>query len=337
MKVVIPGGSGQVGTVLARAFHGDGHDVVVLSRRPRRRPWRMVAWDGAAPGRWQEEIDGCDVVINLTGRSVNCRYNAANRKEILDSRVLSTRVLGQAIGRAARPPHVWLQASTATIYAHRYDAPNDDYSGVLGGNESTAPASWRFSIDVARAWERAFDEAVTDRTRKIALRSAMTLSPDRGGVFDALLGLARHGLGGSAGDGRQFMSWIHHHDFVAAVRWLIDRDDMDGVVNVAAPNPLPNAEFMRVLREAWGISFGLPATKWMLEIGAVFMRTETELILKSRRVVPARLLEHGFTFEYPEWESAARDLCREWKVTHGMRRRADQYPHARTKRAHPHL
>jgi hypothetical protein len=141
----------------------------------------------------------------------------------------------------------------------------------------------------------------------------MTLSPDPGGVFDTLLGLARHGLGGSAGDGRQFMSWIHYEDFVAAVRWLIDREDMNGAVNVAAPNSLPNAEFMRLFREACGISFGLPATRWMLEVGAVFLRTETELILKSRRVVPARLLEHGFMFTYPDWRSAARDLCHEWQ------------------------
>ena len=319
MKVVIPGGSGQVGTVLARAFHRDGHDLIVLSRRPDARPWRVVAWDGATLGNWHGEIDGCDVVINLTGRSVNCRYTAANREEILQSRVLSTRVVGQAITLAARQPRVWLQASTATIYAHRYDSPNDEHSGILGGRESNAPSSWRFSIDVARAWESAFEEAVTDRTRKIALRSAMTLSPDSGGVFHTLIGLARHGLGGSAGHGRQFMSWIHYEDFIEAVRWLIDRDDIDGIVNVAAPNPLPNAEFMRLLREACGVSFGLPTSKWMLEIGAVFMRTETELILKSRRVVPARLLEHGFKFRYPDWCSAARDLCHQWVARNNAR------------------
>jgi uncharacterized protein (TIGR01777 family) len=229
----------------------------------------------------------------------------------MQSRVLSTRVVGRAIAAAACKPRVWLQASTATIYAHRYDHPNDEYSGILGGQEPDAPDTWRFSIDVARAWERAFEEEVVDGTRKVALRSAMTLSPDAGGVFDTLLGLVRHGLGGSAGDGRQFMSWVHHEDFVAAVRWLIDRDDIEGAVNVAAPNPLPNAEFMQVLREACGVRLGLPAKKWMLEIGAVFMRTETELILKSRRVVPARLLKHGFTFEYPYWPDAALDLCRQ--------------------------
>jgi uncharacterized protein len=310
MKIVIPGGSGQVGTLLARAFHRDGHQVVVLSRRPAERPWRVTAWDGATLGPWQREIDGCDVVINLTGRSVNCRYTPANRDAIRQSRVVSTRVVGQAIAASARPPRAWLQASTATIYAHRYDGPNDEYSGILGGDEPNAPDSWRFSIDVARAWERAFDEARTGRTRKVALRSAMTLSPDPGGVFATLLGLTRCGLGGRAGDGRQFMSWVHDADFVAAIRWLMAHDDVDGVVNVAAPRPLPNADFMRILRDASGVPVGLPSSRWMLEIGAAVMRTETELILKSRRVVPTRLLEHGFQFMYPDWCSAAADLCR---------------------------
>lgn len=310
MKIVIPGGSGQVGTVLARAFHQDGHEVVVLSRHPVSRPWRMVGWDGATLGGWSKELEGSDAMINLTGRSVNCRYTAANRKEILDSRVLSTRVLGQALATVSRPPRVWLQASTATIYAHRYDAPNDEATGILGGDEPDAPDTWKFSIDVARAWERAFDEVAAPHTRKIALRSAMTMSPDKGGVFAALLALVRCGFGGRIGDGRQYVSWIHHRDFVGAVRWLIAHDEISGAVNVAAPGPLPFAEFMRHLREAAGVPFGLPATKWMLEIGAFFIRTETELILKSRRVVPTRLLGHGFTFEFPTWREAARDLCR---------------------------
>jgi uncharacterized protein (TIGR01777 family) len=269
----------------------------------------VVAWDGATIGAWQREIDGCHTLINLAGRSVNCRYTPRHRQEIMDSRVLSTRAIGQAIAGAASPPRVWLQASTATIYAHRYDAPNDERSGILGGHERDAPDTWRFSIDVARAWEREFDQAVCRSTRKVALRSAMTLSPDPGGVFDTLLGLARYGLGGRAGDGRQFMSWIHDADFVAAVRWLIDHEDIDGAVNIAAPNPLPNAEFMRELRRARGIPFGLSSTTWMLELGAFFMRTETELILKSRRVIPGRLLAHGFDFKYPLWRDAARDLC----------------------------
>jgi uncharacterized protein (TIGR01777 family) len=314
VRIVIPGGSGQVGTILATAFHRHGHEVAVLSRRLRGQPWRVVEWDGATPGAWQQEIEGSDVVINLAGRSVNCRYNARNRREIMESRIASTRVVGAAIARARRPPRVWLQASTATIYAHRYDAPNDERSGLLGGDEPAAPSSWRFSIDVARAWEQVFDEAVTPATRKVALRSAMTLSPDPGGVFDTLLGLVRRGLGGTAGNGRQFISWVHYEDFVAAVRWLIDRDDIDGIVNIASPDPLPNAAFMRLLRDAYGVPFGLPATRWMLEVGAVFMRTETELILKSRRVVPRRLLECGFRFEFPDWSAAARDLCRQWQA-----------------------
>jgi uncharacterized protein (TIGR01777 family) len=260
------------------------------------------------------DVDGSDVVINLTGRSVNCRYTPANRQEILQSRLLSTAIVGQAIDAASSPPRVWLQASTATIYSHRYNQPNDERSGILGGQEPNAPDSWRFSIEVAQAWERAFEQAITPQTRKVALRSAMILSPDQGGVFDALLGLTRRGLGGSLGDGRQFMSWIHHDDFVAAVRWIIGHDEVEGAVNVASPNPLPNAEFMRLLREACGVPFGLPAREWMLEVGAIFMRTETELILKSRRVVPARLLEHGFRFTFPGWRDAAQDLCRQWNL-----------------------
>lgn len=314
LKIVIPGGSGQVGTVLARAFHHDGHDVVVLSRRPEVRPWRVLAWDGVTRGDWSTELDGCDAVINLAGRSVNCRYTPANRRDILDSRVLSTRIVGEAIAHVAHPPRVWLQASTATIYAHRYDAPNDEATGLVGGVERGAPSAWKFSIDVARAWEAAFNEAVAPATRKVALRSAITLSPDPGGIFDTLLGLVTWGLGGSAGDGRQYVSWIHDEDFIAAVRWLLASDDIDGVVNLAAPNPLPHEEFMRVLRHAAGTPFGLPATRLMLEAGALFMRTETELILKSRRVVPGRLLEHGFVFRYPDWREAAADLCRRWKM-----------------------
>jgi uncharacterized protein (TIGR01777 family) len=308
MKIVIPGGSGQVGTILARALHADGHDVVVLSRQPRNSPWHSVAWDGATLGPWVKEVDGSDVVVDLTGRSVNCRYTSEHRQEILESRVASTRAVGNAIAQARRPPQVWLQASTATIYAHRYDAPNDEATGVIGGHEPGAPSSWNFSIDVARAWECALEGAATPKTRKVALRSAMTMSPDAAGIFDTLLTLVRRGLGGTAGDGRQFVSWIHFEDFVRAARWLIEHDEIEGAVNLAAPNPIPNEDFMRTLREASDTRVGLPATKWMLEIGAVFMRTETELILKSRRVVPTRFLQIGFVFDYPVWSTSARDL-----------------------------
>ena len=309
MKVVIPGGTGQVGTVLARAFQAIGAEVVVLGRTPRTLPWRFVRWDARDLSPWAGEIDGADVVINLVGRSVNCRYTAANREEILRSRVDSVRAVGQAIARARRPPAVWLQASTATIYAHRFDAPNDETTGILGGREPGAPHTWRFSIDVATAWEWALAEAATPRTRKVALRSAMIMSPDRGGIFDTLLTLVRRGLGGRAGDGRQYVSWIHDADFVRAVRWLIAHGEVEGAVNVAAPVPLPYREFMAALRKAAGVPVGLPAPRWLLEAGAFIMRTETELVLKSRRVVPGRLRAAGFTFEHPSWAEAAADLC----------------------------
>ena len=308
MKIVMPGGSGHVGTVLARAFARDGHDVVVLSRRPDARPWRVVPWDGATVDDWARELEGADVVINLAGRSVNCRYTAANRRDILESRLRSTRAVGTAIAQSRRPPRVWLQASTATIYAHRYDSANDERTGVLGGQEPDAPETWRFSIDVARAWEATLRDASVASTRKVLLRSAITMSPDAGGAFDVLLNLVRCGLGGTAGDGRQFVSWVHHEDVVRAVRWIIERDDIEGAINIAAPEPLPNAEFMRVLRAAWGTRVAVPVRGWILDLGALLQRTETELILKSRRVVPARLLDGGFQFRYSRWPAAARDL-----------------------------
>jgi uncharacterized protein len=309
MKVIIPGGSGQVGTILARAFHQAGHEVVILSRRPTKAAWRVIEWDGRKPGDWTAAIEGADVVINLAGHNVNCRYNARNRRLIKESRVESARVLGDAIARASRPPRVWLQASTATIYSHRYDEPNDEATGALGGSEPDAPDTWRFSIDVATAWESELNESATPYTRKVLMRSAITLSPDRGGAFDTLLTLVKCGLGGSAGDGRQYVSWIHDRDLIRAVYWLIERDELEGPVNVAAPNPIPNSEFMTELRSAAGVSFGLPATPLALEVGAFFLRTETELILKSRRVTPGKLLKSKFIFQFPTWAEAAQDLC----------------------------
>jgi uncharacterized protein (TIGR01777 family) len=317
MKIVIPGGSGQVGTLLARCFVADGHEVVVFSRNPGKAPWRVVRWDGETISDWAAEIDGADAVINLAGRSVNCRYNTENRRLIKVSRINSTRAVGQAIAQAPTPPRVWLQASTATIYAHSYDTPNDEATGVLGGSEEGVPDSWRFSIDLAKSWEQAANEVIVPQTRKVLLRSAMTMSPDRGGVFDVLLGLVRWGLGGASGDGRQYVSWIHDLDFIRAIYWLIDHAELEGPVNLASPNPVLNAEFMRTLRAAWGIGFGLPATRWMLEVGAFFMRTETELVLKSRRVIPGRLMESGFVFRFPKWADAASDLCRRWRKKAG--------------------
>ncbi|HLQ37633.1 MAG TPA: DUF1731 domain-containing protein [Planctomycetota bacterium] len=313
MKIVIPGGSGQIGTLLARTFHRDGHEVVELGRRPRQVPWRTMTWDAVHDGPWCHEVDAADVVIGLAGRSVDCRYTAANRRAILDSRVQSTLAVGRAIAAAPRPPRVWLQASTATIYAHRQDAANDEATGRLGGDEAGAPDTWRFSIELAKAWEAAACAVPLPHTRIVLLRSAMTMSPDRGGIFDVLLRLVRFGLGGTPGDGRQFVSWIHDGDFVRAVQWLIAHEDLAGAVNLAAPEPLPFAELLRALRRAWGTRIGLPASRWLLEVGAFLLRTETELVLKSRRVVPGRLLLSGFHFDQPAWPAAAQELCRRWR------------------------
>lgn len=314
MKVVIPGGTGQVGTVLARHFHGEGHEVVVLSRGSKPVPWRTVLWDGQTLGPWVKELEGADVLINLTGRVVNCRYNYKNRCDIWSSRTRSVRVLGKALATVSAPPRVWLQAGTATIYAHRFDAANDEYTGVIGGTEDLSPDTWRFSIDVARAWEGEFALVDAPQTRKVILRSAMTMSPDRGGVFEYLLWLVRMGLGGKVGSGRQYVSWIHDKDFINAIEFLIEHEELSGAINIASPNPLPHNDFMSGLRRAWGRRFGLPVYEWMLEIGALFLQTESELVLKSRRVVPARLLDAGFTFQYPDWSTASEELCSRWKA-----------------------
>ena len=308
MRIVIPGGSGQVGRILSRHFHQAGHDVTVLTRRPIPAPWHELHWDGVTTDDWVDHLDGADICINLAGRSVNCRYNAANRRSILQSRIDPTRLLNQVIGALPNPPRIWLNASTATIYRHALDRPMDEFTGELGGHEPGAPGTWNFSIDVAKSWEAAFFETPTPRTRKIAMRSALTLSPDPGGVFAVLLGLVRRGLGGRQGTGHQFVSWIHHVDFVRAVDFLIANEQFDGVVNLASPNPLPNAEFMQELRWAADVPVGLSLPVWLLEIGTWFLRTESELVLKSRRVIPARLLDAGFQFKFPDWPTAAQDL-----------------------------
>jgi uncharacterized protein (TIGR01777 family) len=307
MKIVLPGGNGQIGRALARALAAAGHECVVLTRRTRTGgPARDVAWDGKTLGPWAAEIDGADVVINLAGRTVDCRYNEKNLREMMDSRVDSTRVVGEAIAAAARPPKVWLQAGTATVYAHRYDAANDEATGVIGDPPDT-PALWARSVAIGLAWEKALADAPTPRTRKVALRTSLVMGPAKGGVFRVLAKLARAGVG-RLGDGRQYVSWIHEEDFIAAIRFLIARDDLAGAVNLASPHPLPNRDLMAALHAAVGMPLALPVPAWALEIGAFFLRTETELILKSRRVVPGRLLAAGFAFRHPAWLEAAEDL-----------------------------
>jgi hypothetical protein len=289
--------------------------VTVLSRRPRPAPWREATWDGLSEGNWIRDLEASDVCVNLAGRSVNCRYTAANRRAIYESRIQSTLLLNRAIGSLNRPPRLWVNASTATIYRHSLDRAMDERTGELGGNEPGAPETWNFSIDVAKKWEEAFFRTPTPRTRKVAIRSAMTFSADRGGVFDAFLSLVRHGFGGPQGSGDQFVSWIHEADFVRAIDLLIAREELDGVVNLASPNPLPNRKFMGAIQEAYGAHVALPTREWMIEMGAWLMRTESELVLKSRRVVPGRLMDAGFSFLFPDWPGATRDLVTRWHGT----------------------
>ncbi len=307
-RIVLAGGSGFLGRALSRHFTAPNFEAVILTRAPRgarNNVAREVFWDARNLGAWTTELDGADAVIHLTGRSVDCRYNTKNRREIMRSRVESTRVIGQAIAQCQQAPRVWLNASTATIYKHTF-GPAWDESGM---SEATPEVRDEFSIEVARAWEDELNRAQTPETRKTALRTAMVLGGAKNSVFPVLRRLVRFGLGGRHATGRQFVSWIHERDFCRAVEWLINHETLSGVVNLCAPNPLPNAEMMQILREVIGVPFGLPASSWMLEIGAFFLRTETELMIKSRRVFPRRLLDSGFHFEFPTFQAAVSNLA----------------------------
>lgn len=312
MNILIPGGTGQLGTDLAQRFTTDGHHVTILARKPNpNSQFKTISWDGITLGPWAQVLNTTDILINLAGRSVNCRYHPQNRRQIMDSRILSTRILGQAIAQSKTPPKLWLQSSTATIYAHTFAAPNDEFTGTLGGNEPNAPDTWRFSIDVAKSWEHAAIDANTPNpnTRLVLLRSAMVMAPSPGGAFNMLRALARLGLGGPVAGGKQYMSWVHTVDFYRALHWIITHPDLHGPVNIASPNPLPQSDFMRALRLACHMPLGFPAAKWMVELATFFLRSESELILKSRRVIPAKLTASGFQFNFPHWPDAAKHLC----------------------------
>lgn len=307
--MIIAGGSGFLGQALARYFSEREWEIVILTRSPRENSGlvKEVYWDGRNLGAWRRELEGAKALVNLTGKSVNCRYHARNRREILDSRLESTRVLGAAVRGCDRPPGVWLNSSTATIYRHTYGAAWDE-GGAIGAVPEAKDA---FSIEVATAWERVFEEVEVADTRKVLLRTAMVLGGGRNSVFPVLHRLVRAGLGGSMGDGRQYVSWIHEVDFQRAVEWLIERDEIRGVANVASPQPLTNAAMMKTLRSICGVPIGFSASAWMLELGAFLLRTETELIIKSRRVIPRRLLESGFRFQFPMMEGAFQNLVHE--------------------------
>jgi uncharacterized protein len=297
-RIIIAGGRGYLGTVLARYFRNTW-EVVILSRKPMtsfdsEHNIRFVHWDGQTLGDWIKELDGAEVVINLAGKSVNCRYNEKNKQEIFDSRTNATTIIGEAIQLVATPPRLWINSSTATIYRHAEDKDMDELEGEIGNG---------FSVEVAKRWEQTFYDFDIKNIRKIALRTAIVLGKTEG-VMLRLLNLVKFGLGGKNASGSQFVSWIHENDFCRAVSFLIEHEQLGGNVNLSSPNPITNDFLMKSIRKVKKISFGLPATKWMLKIGAFLLGTETELILKSRRVVPRRLLKGGFVFQYPNIEEA---------------------------------
>jgi uncharacterized protein len=322
LRIVIPGGSGQIGRMLARCFQERGHQVTILTRAPFAAPWQTVHWDGLTLGPWVQTLEGADVCIHLSGRSVNCRYTSRNRRELLDSRIRPTLLLDRAFAELQNPPRVWMNASTATIYRHSLDQPMDEATGEIGGNELIsahrhAPEKWNWTVQLVKDWEAAFFDTPTPRTRKIALRTSLVFTPAPGSIFAVLSRLVRVGLGGTQGNGRQIVSWMHESDFAHAVEFLIDHDEIDGPVNLTSPHPLPNREFMAAFREAWQMPNGLWAPAPAIAIGSFFLRTEPELVLKSRYVIPGRLLAAGFEFEFPTWPEAVGDLVRKYRERGG--------------------
>lgn len=303
-KIVLAGGSGFLGQALARSVLADGYEVVVLSRgaAPPDAIGRFVPWDGKNLGDWKSELEGAEALFNLTGRSVDCRYTQENRDLILNSRVDSTRVLGEAIGACDQIPKVWLNSSTATVYEDRRGdlEPHDETSEDFGTG---------FSVGVAQSWEKAFEESSVAGLRKVALRVSIVLGKD-GGAFPVMKRFAKFGLGGAQGPGNQWMSWLHIDDWVGVARFLMENQSVSGPVNLAAPNPVTNAFFMREMRKSFApLGIGLPAPSLFVRIGAFFMRTAPELVLKSRKVVSATLSEAGYSFKYPDLAQAIRSLA----------------------------
>ncbi len=299
-KLILAGGTGFLGQAIINRFSKQGANIVVFTRGSNRseKNVRYVQWDGKTEGGWTKELEGADVLINLTGKSVDCRYNAKNKAEIISSRVNATKVLGSAINKTSNPPKVWLNSASATIYRHAEDRPMDEFTGGVGEG---------FSVEVCKIWEKTFNEIHTLKTRKIIMRISMVMGKG-GGVLPVMTKLVKARLGGKMGNGKQFVSWIHEEDFLNAMDFLIQNEQASGAYNFASPEPLPNSAFMALMRKQLNVKVGLPAAKWMLEIGAFFIRTETELILKSRRVVPTKLLNEGFVFKFQTVEQTLKNL-----------------------------
>lgn len=294
--IIIFGGNGYIGQVLKNFFVGKGYSVTIIARndlknQPKNLPlnYTFLQWNGKnIETHWQKALENAEVVINLAGKSVNCRYNEKNKAEIFSSRQITTQIIGEAIAQCQNPPKTWLNASTGTIYRHATDHPQDEIGGEIGSG---------FSVQVAKLWEKTFLEANTPNTRKITLRMAIIFGKN-GGAFPYYANLAKYGLGGKMGKGDQMISWLHDEDLCEALLFLINEQKMEGIFNLASPHAVRNDTFMTLLRKHYGAWFGLPSTKLMLEIGSFLLQSETELILKSRWVMPKRLIDAGFIFKY---------------------------------------
>ena len=299
-KIILAGGNGYLGGLLAKHFSEIAEKVIILARKPQAQNGNIttVLWDGKTTDSWVEELEGADLLINLCGKNVNCRYTQKNQQEIINSRVLPTRLLGNTIKNLIKPPKLWINVTSSTIYRHAEDHPQDEYTGEIGSG---------FSIDVCKAWENSFFETELPQTRRVALRMGIVLGKTDG-AFPRLLNLVKFGLGGRQGDGKQYVNWVHEQDAIRAIAWLFNQEQINGIVNCTAPHAVTNEALMQSIRKAYGIPFGLPTPAWLLSIGAAIIGTETELILKSRWVKPAILLEHGFEFQYGTIDEAIQDI-----------------------------
>ncbi|MGY3792552.1 TIGR01777 family oxidoreductase [Aquimarina sp. 433] len=299
-KLVIAAGTGFLGDILVEYFKNKVDTIIILTRGENRtlNNIRYVQWDAKSIGNWQSELEGADVLINMTGKSVDCRYHQKNKDLILSSRVESTNVLGKVISNCVNPPKVWLNSSTATIYRHSLDMEMDEINGEIGTG---------FSVNVATNWEHAFFSHHTPKTRKVALRTSIVLGK-KGGALQPILNLVKIGFGGKQGKGNQKFSWIHEIDFARSLEFIINNPEMEGPINIVAPNPSDNKTLMQTLRKVTNINIGIPLPKFLLEIGARMIKTETELILKSRNVIPKKMQEAGFQFTYPDLTEATKEL-----------------------------
>lgn len=301
-KLILAGGSGQMGTAIKNHFKDLADEIIILSRsaKPQQDNVKTIEWDGKTVGDWYKELENTDILINLAGKNVNCRYNKKNKKEIFDSRTNSIDSLSEAVKKCHVAPKLWIQCASATIYRHAEDRSMNEVNGEIGEG---------FSVEVCKRWEKEFSERTINfkETRKVILRTSLVLGKTEG-VFPRLKNLVRFGLGGKQGNGRQWVSWIHETDVAGMVEWIAEHNKIDGVINCTSPYPLQNKPFMKVIRQIYGMPFGLPAPTWLMELGAFVIGTETELILKSRWVVPDKIKESGYQFKLPLLQDAIRQI-----------------------------